>query len=359
MDEDVPLKTSWTRLYDEVDELENREEGASDRRSQERIVELSQTAKTCDDRIRAADLFSNNEEIDDVQTPSLPYLLNHYVQGRLSSMRLCMKEDGTGIHANERIKTLKRASIHFTLFLRRARELRLARAGPDAAADDETAHSGTGSREAKIARYAASKDTKLKLGELNAKLRRIQRLAGEDDEIEVDEDVRRDLWLLRIDLALDKALDDLDYIEKEIEMLQIMAMRSTDDVDGAPSRKQRELDRRVEPSDSAGIEVTRVEHGADGALVSTRSVVKADVFKARTNGPTMTLEEFADLEMDDALRRAEKEKNASRPDMKQKALHENGLEDDVELMDKAAVRDRNWDDWKDDNPKGSGVTNRY
>ena len=40
-------------------------------------------------------------------------------------------------------------------------------------------------------------------------------------------------------------------------------------------------------------------------------------------------------------------------------MHEGSLEDDHELVDKATMRDRGWDDWKDDNPKGYGVTKRW
>ena len=44
--------------------------------------------------------------------------------------------------------------------------------------------------------------------------------------------------------------------------------------------------------------------------------------------------------------------------VKMKQLEEMGKEDDMELVDKATDRDRQWDDWKDMNPKGYGVTNK-
>lgn len=52
-----------------------------------------------------------------------------------------------------------------------------------------------------------------------------------------------------------------------------------------------------------------------------------------------------------------REENPEILDLKQ--LHEQGLEDNEELLDKATEKDRNWDDWKDDNPKGRGVTKRF
>ena len=91
---------------------------------------------------------------------------------------------------------------------------------------------------------------------------------------------------------------------------------------------------------------------------------------------TQTLKELADIETADALERQEKEKCDATPkllnhkpalilpfspsrhvvgmDKKQAQLEEDGLEDDLGLVEKATIRDRNWDDWKDDHQKGSG-----
>lgn len=39
-------------------------------------------------------------------------------------------------------------------------------------------------------------------------------------------------------------------------------------------------------------------------------------------------------------------------------LEEMGKEDDEAEVDKSTLRDRNWDDWKDDHTKGVGNTKR-
>ena len=57
-------------------------------------------------------------------------------------------------------------------------------------------------------------------------------------------------------------------------------------------------------------------------------------------------------------RQEEAEKSRDRP-RKMKELIEAGEEDDEELVDKATKRDRDWDNWKDMNPKGVGVTKRF
>jgi len=48
----------------------------------------------------------------------------------------------------------------------------------------------------------------------------------------------------------------------------------------------------------------------------------------------------------------------NRPGVKMKQLEEMRKEDDLELVNKATVRDRQWDNWKDMNTKGYGVTNK-
>ena len=85
-----------------------------------------------------------------------------------------------------------------------------------------------------------------------------------------------------------------------------------------------------------------------------REELKAQVFQPGWRQPTMTLEELAEIELKDALERQERSKNAKGPDKKYAQLEEEGLEDDEELVDKATVRDRAWDDWTDENPKGIG-----
>ena len=76
----------------------------------------------------------------------------------------------------------------------------------------------------------------------------------------------------------------------------------------------------------------------------------------------MSLEDFADLEIANAKERQKRQKDnesdPNRPGVRMKQLEEMGKEDDLELVDKATKRDRDWDNWKDMNPKGYGVTKR-
>ena len=72
----------------------------------------------------------------------------------------------------------------------------------------------------------------------------------------------------------------------------------------------------------------------------------------------MSLEEFARRELEEAKRREERQKNAPKESRRYEHLHRDGDEDDERLADEATMKDREWDNWKDDNVKGAGVTKR-
>jgi immunoglobulin-binding protein 1 len=88
-------------------------------------------------------------------------------------------------------------------------------------------------------------------------------------------------------------------------------------------------------------------------------VFRANVFGSSIAPPTMTLEEFADLEIQGAREREERERIAAASQenatgKRYSHLLAEGLEDDEELVNESAKHDQAWDDWKDHNPKGSG-----
>ena len=74
---------------------------------------------------------------------------------------------------------------------------------------------------------------------------------------------------------------------------------------------------------------------------------KSEVFKPFHNLPTMTLEEFAEIERREAIERSEREKiaeinRASKP-QRYEILKKKGLEDDAKLVDMSSKVDEDWD----------------
>jgi immunoglobulin-binding protein 1 len=72
--------------------------------------------------------------------------------------------------------------------------------------------------------------------------------------------------------------------------------------------------------------------------------------------PTMSLDEFADREMARAMaaEEASKAPEGMVPSRRYSELYAAGEEDNEALVDEATLKDRDWDNWKDENKKGSG-----
>ena len=89
-----------------------------------------------------------------------------------------------------------------------------------------------------------------------------------------------------------------------------------------------------------------------------RQKIAEGVFKPSWNLPTMSLEELAERERADAIARSksqkESEEKAKTMPRRYDQLVKDGMEDDADLVDKSAELDRKWDEWKEENPRGSG-----
>ena len=100
-----------------------------------------------------------------------------------------------------------------------------------------------------------------------------------------------------------------------------------------------------------GIEVQHI----DPTFKVTKETIKANIFKHGHNLPTQSLDEWGEEVME--IARAREERHAEQGKSRIKTLdelHELGVEDDNELHEKATLRMRGFEDWKDGVPRGSG-----
>merc|ERR1712146_711639 len=95
-----------------------------------------------------------------------------------------------------------------------------------------------------------------------------------------------------------------------------------------------------------------------GQLLFKRDEIRSRVFQPGWSQPTMTLEELGEREYRQAMEREDRHKQAEAERMNQPKRYEelvrDGMEDNAELVEASAELDRKWDDWKDQNPRGSG-----
>ena len=72
----------------------------------------------------------------------------------------------------------------------------------------------------------------------------------------------------------------------------------------------------------------------------------------------MTLQQYGDIEVARAKEREARQKQAEKDILQKPRRYEqlvkDGMEDNATLVDASAKLDREWDEWKEANPKGSG-----
>ena len=208
-----------------------------------------------------------------------------------------------------------------------------------------------------------------------------------------EEEELRELYILQMQSYARDSLDEMPLLEQELVMLSMMnSMREQqqDQRDGAGSLNDyMQRDRRFNDvndptgqaranimhmpvlpqlpvpgsADAPGIEVTRTSKGIDGQLIMNREVVKAHVFVPSMQGPTMSLEEFADQEKAAAIERSRiqadniasgKGEYTENETRRYAQLEADGDEDVMRLVDAATLKDREWDTFKEHNPRGWG-----
>ncbi len=360
------LRRAWSATRAQVACVEASDRAGNDAALQADISRCLAALDECDRAVRSLQVLSRGERAEEHDAEALSLLLVDFYAGRLSSKQMPAVPDSSG---RARHESVQRAVAFFEAFLDRVVAMRAAeepdceqwlargrgRQGegegdgdlviaPRAAAAGRGA---AGSREAKLERFRRSRAVRQRLDEVVARLRHARMRQERDEELE------REHVLLDLRLAAKTALDELESLQQESQILEHMAKMSL-----RPQAQPQGGPPKPPAVPTQPLVLTHI--GKD--LRVTRETIKADMFKPSWRQPTMTLEQLAEIEMREARDKDEREKafRAANPEiLTAKQLHEQGLEDDLDHADRAAKKDRDWDDWKDDNPKGQGVTKRF
>lgn len=244
-----------------------------------------------------------------------------------------------------RIKFLREADVFFTQFLDRAESMgALTEKKRREQYERLESKQFTLSRDEKVGRFKLQREMEKKLEEVQ---RRRQEKEGEEDAEDDLEDLEREQLMTFIQLSVIKSMEEQASINQEKEMLESMLKMNA----AAPKQDLfSEAHRPPPPPQGQGIEVTRI----NPQMEMRRETIRSGVFKPGHRLPTMSLEEYADREVADAMERQKREEEAPTGPRRYEQLVEDGDEDDAALVEEAAYKDRAWDDWKDANEKGIG-----
>lgn len=361
------LKSTFTEAEKKRLSLQNSSDTTSTT-YRDTLQDAVQGYKECLEQIRLVSLFSPNESAEDISTFDLPYLLVNY---HLAD--LVQRQPSSSPHARKHVLSASRAAYerflglsdgygllqppHAKLFARYGEDpdsFSVASAGADPAAR----------RDAKIANFRAEKDLRQKLEFLR------QRPGYADPDAfggGGDEDVVRSVHLAHLEYCAHMTFQALESLNRELEILA-QAPPPAGPEQASPSAEEDERRRRgrtVDGLDANGygerLDGPIEASGAAGPLLSRegkplrpftilgdRQEMARNVFRPSHNLPTMTIDEY----LEEERRRGgiiegggEASMRVPEPD-----------EDDMDKADAETMKAREWDEFTEANPKGSGNT---
>ena len=310
----------------------------------------------------ALSLFSTNETIDDVSTKSISFLaLEHFL-----AMSLANLPTGPG-KMQERKANIIRCLDLWSSFLGKLEGLELlsteeVREYHELLEEvDVSKPMPAPSRDAKIAKYKATQKVKKEIEHLKALRERRSRFDIDEDQ-EMDgydgESLERSVELKQLAINIGEALEQWSQSKREMPMIEMMVKMEEERKMTEKHRGSSSVEDKRPPPSGKPLQLTHITKNATGQLQIKKEEIRSKVFRPGWNQPTMSLEELGEREYQQAMEREERQRQAEAEQAKQPKRYEelvrDGMEDNVELVDASAKLDRDWDDWKDENPRGSG-----
>ncbi|KAK4911623.1 Type 2A phosphatase-associated protein 42 [Elasticomyces elasticus] len=317
--------------------------------------------KQCQDLVDRLALFSSNEELDDLSTPSIQYLSIDYLLSELL-MRSYSPSDRKG--------QLLEASGYLESYLTRLGEYRLLSSEDTKLLsryrDERQTFSLTGDtifeakRNLKVARYREEK-------QLKSQLATLRQQSDRNLNLNVDEETIRKLYLAELSLYTHNAFQSLDQINQERQILASIPIQPVPH-SSAPPEDSRQTTRNgdgySERLDRPGLRNGNSSAPHRGILDSKgrptqpftitteaakREQLRRGVFRPDHSLPTMSIDEYLE----------EERKRGGIIDgggANQAPIEPEIDEDNIGAQDEATYRAREWDEFVEANPKGAGNT---
>ncbi|KAJ1416541.1 TAP42-like protein [Ochromonadaceae sp. CCMP2298] len=325
--------------------------------TEEYLYETINLIEACKRQVEAEFLLSKNESVEDISTSTLQFLfLDLYIGKCYLSMT----------DLENRLVALLQAKDLLEAFLALCAQKGILSEEDAQVSANSGSVSAEEKRTSKIEKFKRDRAARGRIAELQ----RFLHITKADGEVDHEEEAR-ELFLTQLQCYCREAMDDMDSLQQEMPMLRMMADRREQQEQqghGQPggggsssagsSSAQSYQGRGPPPGSGPGISVTRTFKVGD-QLMFSRDTVKASVFGFGIAAPTISLEEFGDQQKLEAEQRSQQQaeaesEGAAKSGRRFKQLEADGDEGDEDLMDQATMKDREWDEWKADNPRGWG-----
>lgn len=321
-----------------LEEIDSTNEPLGSNSTQSRVKLALRMLEEASRMVAQLDLFSHNEELEEVATADLKYLLLPALLGSLTLKQTRM---------DKRLEIIQAAQAYFMDFLRRCKDYDVSpfelpkmpneNQSPDRTSQNGFSTSVYGQCSSDLVSMAAQRQAKIeqyrKRKQLESRLSDVQKTV---DSGQADDEVIRDFYLLNVKRWITVCLEETESIGQELEMLKKI------DVVRQGSAKQPA--QPVRP--------------AVKSFILTRDAVQAQVFGAGYPSlHTMTVNDWYEQH-----RKQEHSHDQGMPvrtpveedtDLKEREEEEEEYKSDDD-DDLSLRRARNWDDWKDTHRKGYG-----
>jgi len=355
----LPLGACFSRLQAAYKEVDDAHLPGGDPGLQRRIGEGRALAQRCGALVSQLSVFSSNEELEDINTGDIKYLLVPFFEGEL--LLRVQEPEERGSH-EERLEQLKRASRILTHFLEDVNARKAlrneAKAGWEEQSSDRPADAGA-ARMLKIGRLKAARRAKEALTALLAK----SLAAAADDDADADEDeADRETAMLTLECCCHTALDSLRSTAQEIEMLEMVETmkrqhggRMPPPPPPPPPAPNEVSGGGLQTLDLPAGSVIEMRAGVTGRL--SYGAVMDQLHTGIVPGlHSLSVEEgMRREEATRALAEAEKMRQMGTREEERRLKEEKGYDSDEEAEEMRKARAK--DEWRDSHTRGAG--NRY
>lgn len=304
---------------------------------QKELEELIQQLKEIGAHVMQLRLFSPNEELEDISTTDLKYLMVPYMLAEVV---------GASRDMEKRLESLRQALVFWRAFAADCQRLRVGHQDDYVAIDREQEPTDPASkREEKIARYKRCKELDEKVAYLFSKKREDlgdEYLWGAGSSF--DEDMERDLILMLLRRAVASVPENVTSAQQEMPLLEMMMARGGPGAEPVEVREVREKPYMVRIQDRSELQ----------------RLYREMVFRCPHPLATMSIEEAADLEIQE-MREKEAERMVREAEERAKDADRwwdgdrYGAKEEWE-DEQRLYKDRDFDEFKDEHPWGSGNT---
>ncbi|XP_014772366.1 immunoglobulin-binding protein 1 [Octopus bimaculoides] len=335
------LASIFKQLLKAYEYLESSDLATSDPGYQQKVAQCIPEAEKAVHKVNLLHLFSDNEDIDEVTTSSLKFILLPALLGYFTMKQV----------EGERSEIVQKGKAYFKDFMRLCSLYKLTYVKLDQ--NDEEDEEGPSSkvsnsnksRESNLQEMANQRQSKIERYKEQKKIiAELKELRTHVEKSHVEEEVERKYYMLLLKHWINTVIDEYENIKFE---LQILEQR--------PNMAHSHQRQPKEPSPKKSFR----------PFIITKDQLQKKVLGAGYPSlPTLTIEEFYDQKIKEGTLQlptgqslhdwaVEPEKTANAAENKEAEDDEKADADDPEVLAKA----RAWDDWKDDIRRGDGNRN--